>query len=95
MKTIIFLFIFFTIVTLPAIILIGPWFALQSFDGVASLSYVQQGMGGVAHLAHVGGFLTGLGITLLVRPSIKPPATTSYLYLPRYPDPTGRTRWWQ
>lgn len=95
MKTIIFLFIFFTIVTLPAIILIGLWFALQLFDGVASLSNVQQGMGGVAYLAHVGGFVTGLGITLLVRPRIKPPAPTSYPYLPRYPAPTGRSRWWQ
>jgi membrane associated rhomboid family serine protease len=94
-KTIIFLFIFFTIVTLPAIILIGLWFALQLFDGVASLSNVQQGMGGVAYLAHVGGFVTGLGITLLVRPRIKPPATTSYPYLPRYTDPTGRPSWWQ
>ena len=63
--------------TLPAIILIGLWFALQLFDGVASLSNVQQGMEGVAYLAHVGGFVTGLGITLLVRPRIKPPATTS------------------
>ena len=32
-RTIIFIFIFFTIVTLPAIILIGLWFLLQFFDG--------------------------------------------------------------
>jgi membrane associated rhomboid family serine protease len=59
-----FIFIFFTIVTLPAIVLIGLWFLLQFFDGVAALSNVQQGMGGVAYFAHIGGFVTGLVITL-------------------------------
>src|SRR5260370_37084059 len=34
-RTIIFIFIFFTIVTLPAICLTGLWFLLQFSDGVA------------------------------------------------------------
>jgi len=63
-RTVIFLFIFFTIVTLPAIVLIGLWFLLQFFDGVAALSNVQQGMGGVAYFAHIGGFVTGLMINV-------------------------------
>src|SRR5437588_3781511 len=84
-RTIIFIFIFFTIVTLPAFILIGLWFLLPFFDGVAALSNVQQGMGGVAYFAHIGGFVTGLVITLLLRPLLRPPADVSYPYFPRYP----------
>jgi membrane associated rhomboid family serine protease len=58
----VFQFIFFTVVTLPAIVLIGLWFLLQLFDGVVALGHVQQGMGGVAYMAHVGGFVSGLVI---------------------------------
>src|SRR5438132_2539719 len=84
-RTIIFIFIFFTIVTLPAVILIGLWFVLQFLDGIVALSTTQQGMGGIAYFAHVGGFLTGLVITLLFRSRLRPPETTSYPYFPRYP----------
>ncbi len=84
-KTIIFIVIFITIVTVPAIVLIGLWFLLQFFDGVASLSHVQQSMGGVAYFAHVGGFLTGLIITLLLRGRLRPQAPISYPYFPRHP----------
>ena len=94
-RTVIFIFIFFTIVTLPAIVLIGLWFLLQFFDGVAALSNVQQGMGGVAYFAHIGGFVTGLLITLLLRPWLRPPASVSYPSMPRHPDATGRSKWWQ
>lgn len=89
-RTIIFIFIFFTIVTLPAILLIGIWFLLQFFDGVAALSNVQQGMGGVAYFAHVGGFVAGLVITLLLRPWLRPPAPISYPTYPRHPNSTAR-----
>jgi len=92
-KTIIFIFIFITIVTLPAFILIGLWFLLQFFDGIASLSTVQQGMGGVAYFAHVGGFLTGLIITLLLRERLRPPAPISYPYFPRHPQSTDLASW--
>src|SRR5256886_6751918 len=94
-RTIIFIFIFFTIVTLPAIVLIGIWFLLQFFDGVASLGNAQQGMGGVAYFAHVGGFVTGLVITLLLRPLLKPPPDISYPYLPRHPPSSDPPAWWR
>lgn len=87
-RTIIFIFIFITMVTVPAIVLIGLWFLLQFFDGVASLSHVQQSMGGVAYFAHVGGFLTGLIITLLLRQRLRPPTPISYPYFPRHPQST-------
>jgi membrane associated rhomboid family serine protease len=95
-RTVIFIFIFFTVVTLPAFILIGVWFLLQFFDGIASLATVQQGMGGIAYFAHIGGFVTGLVITLLLRPwlRLRPPSSISYPPLPRHPSATGPIQWW-
>ena len=94
-RTIIFIFIFITIVTLPAFILIGLWFLLQFFDGVASLGTAQQSMGGVAYFAHVGGFVTGLVITLLLRPLLKPAADVSYPYYPRHPGSDAPPARWR
>jgi membrane associated rhomboid family serine protease len=51
------LFLFFTI-RIPAFLMLGYWFFLQIFSGVASLGVGGQG-GGVAWWAHVGGFLLG------------------------------------
>ena len=36
----------------------GIWFAIQLFSGLAAVSQVQTG--GVAYMAHVGGFIFGL-----------------------------------
>jgi membrane associated rhomboid family serine protease len=49
------LFLFFTI-RIPAFLMLGYWFFLQIFSGVASLG-VGGDKGGVAWWAHVGGFL--------------------------------------
>jgi membrane associated rhomboid family serine protease len=92
-RTVVFLFIFFTIVTLPALVLIGLWFVLQLFSGVASLSTTQQSVGGVAYFAHIAGFVTGLLITLLLRPRLQPPMPVSYPSFPRHPDAMGPVRW--
>ena len=94
-RTIVFIVIFFTIVTLPAFVLIGIWFLLQFFDGVAALSNVQQGMGGVGYFAHIGGFVTGLVITFLLRPWLRPPASVSYPSYPRHPDSAHPSDWWR
>jgi membrane associated rhomboid family serine protease len=93
-KTVIFIFIFFTIVTLPSFVLIGLWFVLQFFNGVAALATVQQDMGGVAYFAHVGGFVTGLVLTLIFRPFMRPPAPVSYPAFPRHPSINQPARWW-
>ena len=89
--TLIFLGFFFFITRLSAFILIGLWFALQFFDGVLALNTpTEQAMGGVAYFAHVGGFLAGLLIALLLRPfqSVPKPQNT----YPRWPQYPG-TRW--
>ena len=55
--TAITLLVFFAIVEVPAILLLGAWFLLQVLDGSAGL--VSAGEGGVAYFAHVGGFVAG------------------------------------
>ena len=42
---------------ISAVLLLGFWFILQLFQGVGSLG---PGSGGVAYMAHVGGFLAGM-----------------------------------
>ena len=49
----------------------------------------------VAYFAHVGGFVTGLVITLLLRSWLLPPANVSYPHIPRHPGSVGRSEWWQ
>jgi len=45
---------------LPAVLLIGLWFVLQFFAGIASLGVETAPTGGVAYWAHIGGFLAGM-----------------------------------
>ena len=55
------IFFFIMVIELPAMTLLGFWFILQIFQGVGSLG-PGVGVGGVAHWAHVGGFLMGAGL---------------------------------
>lgn len=58
--------VWYFIVAVPAIVAIGLWAALQFFNGFASIADTQQ-TGGVAYMAHIGGFTSGVLIGLLVR----------------------------
>ena len=49
----------FPVVSVPAWILLGIWFALQAVEGVLSFRHPDVG---VAFFAHVGGFVTGMGL---------------------------------
>jgi membrane associated rhomboid family serine protease len=57
--------IFFRIVTVPAWILLGLWFAMQLVSGLMR----QSGSPGVAFWAHVGGFAVGTALVALLRPT--------------------------
>jgi membrane associated rhomboid family serine protease len=48
----------------PAIIVIGLWFILQLFSGIGSIAATTDA-GGIAYMAHVGGFVIGVLLTLL------------------------------
>ena len=56
------------VVQVPALIVIGLWIVLQLFSGIGSVASVGQ-TGGVAYMAHIGGFLAGFVLTFLLRGS--------------------------
>ncbi len=59
--TLVFIIFFVTLIEIPALLLLAVWFALQFFPAVGQLATPDvAGGGGVAYLAHVGGFLFGL-----------------------------------
>ena len=65
--TIIPIFFFLQVAELPALIVLGFWFVIQFFNGIASLGYETAGMGGVAWWAHIGGFIAGLLFVIPLR----------------------------
>lgn len=65
--TVIPIFFFLQVAELPALIVLGFWFVIQFFNGIASLGYETAGMGGVAWWAHIGGFIAGLLFVIPLR----------------------------
>jgi len=57
-RTLVWILIFIRVTYIPAVLLIGVWFLIQLFNVVGSVATVQTG--GVAYLAHVGGFIFGV-----------------------------------
>lgn len=55
-----------SLVPMPSLIVIGLWFFLQFISGVGSLQSTGDS-GGVAYMAHVGGFIAGLAVAFLFR----------------------------
>ena len=62
-RAILIIFIFVRITVIPAALLIGVWFLIQLFN-VGSVATVQTG--GVAYMAHVGGFIFGAATARLL-----------------------------
>jgi membrane associated rhomboid family serine protease len=75
-RTLLFLGPFITMTRVPAIFMIGFWFVTQLLSGVASLGQVEQ-TSGVAFWAHIGGFVVGLPLVLLLR---QPERNATYSY---------------
>lgn len=74
--TLVFIVLFFTVIELPAILMLGIWFAEQALFGAVGLTNPTGGGGGVAYFAHVGGFAFGIvAIRLLAtrRKQVPPP----------------------
>ena len=57
-RTAVFLGWFARITFLPAIVMVGLWFLTQLFSEVGALAQVEAN-GGVAYMAHIGGFVFG------------------------------------
>jgi membrane associated rhomboid family serine protease len=56
------------VIQVPALIVIGVWIVLQFFSSIGSIANTAQ-TGGVAYMAHMGGFLAGFVLTFLFRGS--------------------------
>jgi membrane associated rhomboid family serine protease len=63
------------IIPVPALIVLGLWIVLQFFSGIGSIMS-QTDEGGVAYMAHIGGFVAGFILTFLFRKRIA--AVTSH-----------------
>jgi MYXO-CTERM domain-containing protein len=61
--TLVPIFFFIRLIYLPAFVLLGFWILLQLFYGCSAA----PGSGGVAYFAHIGGFVVGILVGLLVR----------------------------
>jgi membrane associated rhomboid family serine protease len=64
------------VIPVSALIVIGIWIVLQLFSGIGSLANTAQ-TGGVAYMAHIGGFVAGFVFTFLFRGNRDRPALTS------------------
>ncbi|MEK7617206.1 MAG: rhomboid family intramembrane serine protease [Patescibacteria group bacterium] len=65
-KTLVPIFGFFTVIDVPASVMLFYWFITQLFSGAASIG-VQADVGGVAFFAHAGGFAFGWIAAKVVR----------------------------
>ena len=63
--TLVFIVLFFTVIELPALVVLAIWFVEQAVFAALNLTNPTGGGGGVAYFAHVGGFLFGLALIRL------------------------------
>jgi membrane associated rhomboid family serine protease len=80
------------IVTVPAIVVLGMWIATQFVSGFGSIAETSGSTGGVAYLAHIGGFLSGVAVAGLCRMQL-PKEPDSVLYRQYERDPKARRLW--
>lgn len=66
--TLVPIFIFFTVMEIPAYIFLGLWFVIQFASGALTLGHTSALSGGVAWWAHIGGFLFGMILLKLMEP---------------------------
>jgi membrane associated rhomboid family serine protease len=63
------------VIQVSALIVIGLWIVLQFFSGIGSIANTAQ-TGGVAYMAHIGGFIAGFVLTFLFRGNTAPRLTS-------------------
>jgi len=54
------------IASVPAIVVLGFWILIQLFNGIGSMATTSETGGGVAYMAHIGGFVAGLVLVKLM-----------------------------
>ena len=63
------------VIQVSALIVIGLWIVLQFFSGIGSITSAAD-TGGVAYMAHIGGFIAGFVLTFLFRGNTAPRLTS-------------------
>jgi membrane associated rhomboid family serine protease len=66
-QSLVFLVLFYELIAVPAIIVLGFWFLLQLMDGLVSLGLAGGTDAGIAFWAHVGGFVAGVAMAIPLR----------------------------
>ena len=61
---------------MPARVVIGLWIILQFFSGIGSIANTAD-TGGIAYMAHIGGFIAGFGLSFLFGGKRGAPALTA------------------
>lgn len=69
---------FIFIVSVPAIVAIGLWIVFQFINGYGAIMVAEETVGGVAYGAHIGGFVAGVVLTLVMKTFIKPKPVPAY-----------------
>jgi len=54
------------LIAVPAFVMLGMWILLQLVSGVGAIAQTEQTGGGVAYMAHVGGFVAGMVLVKLM-----------------------------
>ena len=83
---------FVTIISVPAFLVLGMWGAMQFMSGFGSITGEASASGGVAYMAHVGGFVAGAAIALVLRKTLRE-EPDSDLRRQYASDPTARRIW--
>jgi membrane associated rhomboid family serine protease len=60
-------FLFRILVPVPAIVAIGLWALFQFINGIGAFAITEETGGGVAYMAHIGGFVAGLVAGVIFR----------------------------
>jgi membrane associated rhomboid family serine protease len=68
---------FFRMISVPAIVVLGMWIALQLFQGYGTMQNAGES-GGVAYGAHIGGFVAGVVFGLLARMTMSGEPETAF-----------------
>jgi membrane associated rhomboid family serine protease len=61
-----------SVVAMPALVVLGFWIVLQLVSGVGTIGRTDADVGGIAYMAHVGGFVAGFLMAFLFRGSGNP-----------------------
>ncbi len=84
--------VFYFIVSLPAVVVIGVWVAFQVFQTFGTFYATSPSAGGVAYMAHLGGIVAGVLMGLFVRLTMKE-EPDSILTRQYREDPRSRLLW--